>query len=99
MKKTTSTTIYDLAAAQITATDSEQSLKQLTRDVKANANQWRNDIFSYETALQKAEDRLELLHSTVKAGAAEVLAAEDTLALAKRNLKRVQELTLARFGE
>ena len=98
MAKATSTTVYDLAAAQITAKDSDKALKQLARDVKANANQWRNDVFSYETALQQAEDNLEALHATVKVSASDVLAAEDSVALAKRNLERIQELATARFG-
>tara|TARA_R110000822_G_scaffold221377_1_gene355024 strand:+ start:285 stop:581 length:297 start_codon:yes stop_codon:yes gene_type:complete len=93
-----STKVFDLASANIKAKDSEKLIEALQRDVKKNANAWRNDIFAFETATEQAQDALETLYADVSASTNQVLAAEDAVAIATRNHERVVELAAARFG-
>ncbi len=95
--KTTSVKVFDLAKANIKAKDEDKAIKALERQVRDNQHAWANSTVNAQRAVENAEDELEALKSDVTATAEQFLAANDTLALAQRNVDTIADLAGKRF--
>jgi hypothetical protein len=77
--------------------DAEKAIKAIEKEVRANENQWRIDLFEAETKRDNAVEALETLKDSTNTTAAEMLAAQRGADLAEADLKALQGIAEDRF--
>ena len=89
--------LIELVKSQITKKDDQKALEKAERDVKTAANGFRNEVFAMETARDAAKDELEAVVSNVSSTASDIIAAQDALAIAERNVTEATKIQAERF--
>lgn len=93
----TSTKLIDLVKANIKKSDGDKALETAQRAVKTNKNDWGQELFAAETAVDSAKDAISGMNSSLSTSASALLTATDNLAIAERNLSKMKDLMAARF--
>lgn len=97
MGSTKSTKLVDLAIANVKKSDGDKAIDAVKKAVRKAENDWRNEIFEAENAVDAARERVNSLDSAVSASAADCITAIRALQVAEANLETMKALQSERF--
>lgn len=89
--------LFDLAKAELGKTPEQKAVDALQEKVERNQQEFSNDLFNAKQAARDAKKHLTALDVNPSARANDIIAAEDAVKVAEKNVAQIEAIIARRF--